>query len=234
VNVRENSPPGSRILSLPTNRPGDRNNLRYSILESDQTEFFDIGQYGDVILKKQLDFEKITRHMFHVMVIDDELNNATCQVIVEVLNVNDWDPRFRQPYYRFKLPTRESLNESYSIPMAVGRVEAADGDVGDKISFNLRGQHSSMFSIDSRGMIWLKEPLHTLKKTEISLIATATDSGQRSTSVPITFVTDPEASTQARLPSFFSIFGVLFIIFVITIIFVSIYVYKRQVKLKAN
>lgn len=227
ISVRENTPAGSRILSLPTNRPGDRNNLRYSILEHDQSEYFEIGQYGDVILRKQLDFEKIVRHLFHVTVVDEQLNNATCQVIVDVLNVNDWDPRFRQPHYRFKLPTRESLNESYSIPMAVGRVEAADGDAGDKISFNLRGQHSSLFSIDSRGMIWLKEPLHNLKKSEISLIATATDSGQRSTSVPITFVTDPEASTQARLPSFFGIFGLLFLIFVIVVILISIYVYKR-------
>jgi hypothetical protein len=210
-------------LSLPTNRPGDRSHLRYSILERDQTDYFEIGQYGDVILRKQLDFEKIVKHIFHVMVIDEHLNNATCQVIVDVINVNDWDPRFRQPYYRFRLP----LNDTYSIPMEVGRVEAADGDVGDKISFFLRGQHSSYFKIDSNGKIYLKEPLHNLKKSEISLIATATDSGQRSTSVPITFVMDPEASSQAKLPSFLSIFGVLFIAFIIIVMLISFYVYKR-------
>jgi len=223
ISVRENSPIGSRILSLPTNRPGDRSHLRYSILERDQQDYFEIGQYGDVILRKQLDFEKIVKHIFHVMVIDEQLHNATCQVIVDVINVNDWDPRFRQPYYRFRLP----LNDTYSIPMEVGRVEAADGDVGDKISFFLRGQHSSYFKIDSNGKIYLKEPLHNLKKSEISLIATATDSGQRSTSVPITFVMDPEASSQAKLPSFLSIFGVLFIAFIIIVMLISFYVYKR-------
>lgn len=228
ISVRENSPAGSRILSLPTNRPGDRNHLRYSILDPDQADFFEIGQYGDVILRKQLDYEKIIKHIFNVMVIDDQLMNATCQVIVDVINVNDWDPRFRQPYYRFKLPSRESLNDTYSIPMKVGRVEAADGDVGDKINFNLRGQHSGLFSIDSGGMIWLKEPLHNLKKAELSLIATATDTGQRSTSVPVTFVMDAEASSaHARLPSLFGIFGILFIAFIIIVILISFYVYKR-------
>jgi Cadherin domain len=226
ISVRENSPVGSRILSLPTNRPGDRSNLHYRIMEPDQAEFFEIGQYGDVVLKKQLDFEKMVKHIFHVTVYDEQFNNATCQVIVEVLNVNDWDPRFRQPFYRFKLPTRNDLNETYSIPMAVGKVEAADGDVGDKINFNLRGQHSTLFTIDARGMIWLKEPLQSLKKSEISLIATATDSGQRSTSVPVTFIMDPEMS-QAKYPSFVSIIAMLFIIFVFIVILASIYVYKR-------
>lgn len=79
ISVRENIPAGNRILSLPTNKPAERNNLHYTIMEPDQMEFFEIGQYGDVILKKQLDYEKIVRHMFHVKVIDDQLNEATCQ-----------------------------------------------------------------------------------------------------------------------------------------------------------
>jgi hypothetical protein len=228
ISVRENIPAGTRILSLPTNRPGERNNLHYSILERDQSEFFEIGQYGDLILRKQLDFEKIVKHIFHVKVVDEQLNEATCQVIVDVLNINDWDPRFRESHYRFRLPSKGSLNESYSVPMAVGRIEAADGDVGDKINFNLRGVHSSLFSIDQRGMIWLKEPLHNIQKSELSLIATATDTGQRSTSVPVTFVMDPEPH-QGKLPSFTSILAMLFIIFFIIVILLSIFVYKRFV-----
>lgn len=146
-------------------------------------------------------------------------------MIIDVLNVNDWDPRFREPHYTFRLPMK-ALNESYSIPMVIGKIEAADGDVGDKISFNLRGVHSSLFSIDSRGMIWLKEPLHNIKKSELSLIATATDSGQRMASVPITFVMDPEPQ-QARYLSISSILAILFIIFFIVVILASIFVYKK-------
>lgn len=225
ISVRENLPAGTRILSLPTNRPSERSNLHYTILEDDQAAYFEIGQYGDVILRKQLDFEKIIRHSFHVKVVDEQLNEATCHVIVDVLNVNDWDPRFRESHYRFRLPSKASMNDTYSIPMAVGRVEAADGDANDKINFNLRGVHSSLFSIDSRGMIWLKEPLHNIQKSELSLIATATDTGQRSTSVPITFVMDPEPY-QGKY-GFTSIFAILFIIFFIVVILISIFVYKR-------
>lgn len=226
ISVRENIPAGTRILSLPTNRPGERNNLHYTILEDDQAAYFEVGQYGDVILKKQLDFEKLVRHNFHVKVVDEQLNEATCQVNVEVLNINDWDPRFRESHYTFRLPAKGSLNESYSVPMAVGRVEAADGDAGDKINFNLRGVHSALFSIDTRGMIWLKEPLQNIQKSELSLIATATDSGQRSTSVPITFVMDPEPNS-AKYPGFASIVAILFIVFFIAIVLISFFVYKR-------
>lgn len=225
ISVRENIPAGTRILSLPTNKPGERNNLHYTILEADQKEFFEIGQYGDVILKKQLDYEKIVRHMFHVKVVDEQLNEATCQVIIEVLNVNEYDPLFREDHYTFKLPMK-SLNETYTIPMAIGRVEAADGDRGDKINFNLRGVHSSLFSVDSRGMIWLKEPLHNIKKSELGLIATATDSGQRMATVPITFVMEPELQ-QARYPSFSSILAILFILFFIAVILSSFFVYRK-------
>ena len=220
--VREDVPTGARLIALPTNKPTERY-LQYTILDEGQAEIFEIGQFGEVILRKSLDYEKAIRHMFRVMA-SDGISNANATVIIDVLNVNEWDPRFRQPYYKFYLPSRDAMNVSG--PMALGKIDAADGDRGENINFNLRGQYSSHFVIDSSGMIWLKDSLEGYKQKELSLIATATDSGQRTTTVPVTLVMEPE-SNQAKFPSLMGVLGAFFIAFVFIIFLISCVVYKR-------
>lgn len=65
--------------------------------------------------------------------------NASAAVNVTVLNVNDWDPRFRFPQYEFFVPDLGDLGEAGNELVAVGMVEAADGDRGDKITLSLQG-----------------------------------------------------------------------------------------------
>ena len=220
--VREDVPPHARLIALPTNKPSERY-LQYTILDDDQAEIFEIGQFGEVVLRRSLDYEKAIRHVFRVLA-SDGLSNATCQVIIDVVNVNEWDPRFRQPYYKFRFPTRDIMN--ISGPMALGKIEAADGDRGENINFNLRGQYASHFLIDPAGVIWLKDSLEGFKKKELSLIATATDSGQRTTTVPVTLIMEPEAM-QANFPSLISVMAAFFIVFVLIVILISMFVYKR-------
>ena len=220
--VREDVPAGARLIALPTNKPAERY-LQYTILDEPQAEIFEIGQFGEVVLRKSLDYEKAIRHMFRVLA-SDGVSNATCQVIIDVLNVNEWDPRFRQPFYRFRFPSPDVMN--ISGPMALGKIEAADGDRGEAINFNLRGQYASHFVIDPSGVIWLKEPLEGFKKKELSLIATATDSGQRTTTVPVTLVMEPEA-IQGRFLSFSVVMAAIFVIFVLVVLLMSIFIYKR-------
>lgn len=64
--------------------------------------------------------------------------NASASINITVLNVNDWDPRFRFPQYEFfvsEIPANDNLGDG----VAVGMVEAADGDRGDKITLSLQG-----------------------------------------------------------------------------------------------
>lgn len=220
--VREDVPAGARLIALPTNKPSERY-LQYTILDESQAEIFEIGQFGEVVLRKSLDYEKAIRHMFRVLA-SDGFSNATCQVIIDVLNVNEWDPRFRQPYYRFRFPSKDVMN--ITGPMALGKIEAADGDRGEAINFNLRGQYASHFVIDPSGVIWLKDPLEGFNKKELSLIATATDSGQRTTTVPVTLIMEAEA-VQGKFPAFTTVMAAIFIIFVLIVILISIFVYKR-------
>jgi hypothetical protein len=60
--------------------------------------------------------------------------NDTARVNISVLNVNDWEPRFRYPQYEFFIS-----NPGVSPGDIVGRVEAADGDRGDFVTLSLRG-----------------------------------------------------------------------------------------------
>lgn len=219
--VREDVPVGARLIALPTNKPSERY-LQYSILDNAQADVFEIGQFGEVVLKKTLDYEKAIRHVFRVLA-SDGTSNATCQVIIDVVNVNEWDPRFRQPYYKFRLPPHDSTN--MTSPMALGKIEAADGDRNENINFNLRGTYAKHFTIDSNGVIWLKDHFDGFMKKELSLIATATDSGQRTTTVPVTLVR--EETLQTNFQSLFSVLGAFFIVFVLIVILISMFIYKR-------
>lgn len=57
---------------------------------------------------------------------------------MSVLNVNDWDPRFRFPQYEFVMVGPPEVGA------LVGTVEVADGDKGDRIHLDLRGQDARL------------------------------------------------------------------------------------------
>jgi hypothetical protein len=64
-----------------------------------------------------------------------------------VLNVNDWDPRFRFPQYEFFVT---ELGNEIEGNVFVGKVEAADGDRGDRITLGLQGPSSRLAEILSQ------------------------------------------------------------------------------------
>ena len=61
---------------------------------------FTVSQKGDVILRKSLDFERVESYSFVVHITDGKKNDSA-KVNISVLNINDWDPRFKYPQYEF-------------------------------------------------------------------------------------------------------------------------------------
>ena len=61
---------------------------------------------------------------------------------ISVLNVNDWDPRFRYPQYEFFIP--DVAPNQLTPGTVIGKVEAADGDRGDHVTLSLRGPYSRL------------------------------------------------------------------------------------------
>ncbi|XP_020715344.1 cadherin-related family member 1 isoform X2 [Ceratitis capitata] len=221
MRIREDTAVGNRILALPSNRPGKH--LKYTILDPINSQFFNVGSLGEVILVKPLDYEKMTKHEFQVMATDG-ITNITADITLEVVDVNDWEPRFRETHYEFLVPKSSfhSQHDSFDGVM-IGKVEAADGDRNDKVELSLRGQHAGIFEIDSKGSIYIRpEQLQGLNESTVHLIAIATDSGvpSRSTSVPVTVTMEGVALAQTSWSS--SLIGMLGIIICVFTLIISI------------
>lgn len=221
--VREDLGVGSRILSLPTNKAG--RSLTYKIVDKEQSQYFTIGSLGELILQKSLDFEKHTKHVFPVIVTDGLVQDQT-EVTVDVVDVNDWEPRFRQAHYEFVIP--KQMLESNE-PVALGKLEAADGDrSGEKITMRLKGPLASLFAVDTKGMLWLKGERPNV--TTAHLLAIATDSGipPKSTSVPVSVSLEaPQTAHATWAPGILATFGIVLGLFLIVILSMSIYIYKQ-------
>ncbi|KAG8264736.1 hypothetical protein J6590_004757 [Homalodisca vitripennis] len=135
--VLESVPLNSVLLTVITNRHRDKN-LRFWL--DNYENIFRVTPSGDIILQKPLDFETQDSYVFQVHCTDGYMN-ATAQINVSVLNVNDWDPRFRYLQYEFFVPDMPEgqLDSVEGEGLVVGRVEVADGDRGDHVSLTLRG-----------------------------------------------------------------------------------------------
>lgn len=222
--IPENTGVGNRILALPTNRPGRY--LRYSILDSSQAAFFTIGSLGEIILQKPLDYEKMSKHQFKVIASDGAVNAST-EVNIDVVDINDWEPRFRQTHYDFVVPMDRKATAE---PIPLGKLEAADGDKDDEVSVLIRGAHANHFYLDVEGMLWLKSNLPR-NATLMHLIATATDTGMpaRSSSVPVTVTIEGMAlAQQIWTPGVMGAFGVVLLLFVGVIVGMAAYIWRQK------
>lgn len=64
--------------------------------------------------------------------------NDTAAINITVLNVNEWEPRFRYPQYEFRVEAEpEEMGEEGLLP--VGRLDVFDGDKPDTVALSLRG-----------------------------------------------------------------------------------------------
>lgn len=61
--------------------------------------------------------------------------NDTASLNISVLNVNEWEPRFRYPQYEFRV---EEAADSGGL-LRVGKLDVHDGDKPDSVTLTLRG-----------------------------------------------------------------------------------------------
>lgn len=55
-----------------------------------------------------------------------------------MLNVNEWEPRFRYPQYEFRVE-EAAADEGGGGLLRVGKLDVHDGDKPDSVSLTLRG-----------------------------------------------------------------------------------------------
>ncbi|XP_063224193.1 protocadherin Fat 4 [Bacillus rossius redtenbacheri] len=226
----ENSPVGGALLTVVTNRPRDKR-LRFWLDDPNGESRFAVSASGDVLLRRPLDFEAEDRYAFLVHVSDGRANDSAL-VNISVLNVNDWDPRFRYPQYEFFAEAGVAPGD------VVGRVEAADGDRGDSVTISLAGPAARMFYVTESGDIVVSD-ISSLNTSTVHLVAVATDSGvpPRQASAPV-IVHFPEAMVTAAagdswLPGGSSfvmlvLFGSLLALLALVVVLLLLYIYKHK------
>ncbi|XP_049886704.1 cadherin EGF LAG seven-pass G-type receptor 2 [Pectinophora gossypiella] len=180
----EDAAPGSVLAVLHT-EPG-ANPLQFYVSDRSFLEKFAINSAGEVVLRKPLDYETKDFYSYQVMVTDG-VTNDTASLNISVVNVNEWEPRFRYPQYEFRLDDAGGGGGGGGL-LRVGRLDVHDGDTPDTVTLTLRGAHADMFYINSSGEMFLRaEALPALNTSVLHVVATAQDSGAppRQTSVPV-------------------------------------------------
>lgn len=188
ASLLESTPAGQVLLTVQTSRQHDSpsDSMRFQLLDDDEG-YFAIRNTGEIIVKKQLDYEKHHRYSFRAMVTDGRQSDVA-RVTIDILNVNEHDPVFSQSSYVFH------VNEARlrSSPV-IGQIQATDADDGDRIQITLSGPHASAFALSADGTLRLRS-LKLVNTSECHLIATARDSGSppRSSSASVVVKFSPQ------------------------------------------
>lgn len=145
----ENVPLNSVIGTLLTNRPNDRR-IKFTVTGLNDQEF-SVSPKGDVILRKTVDFEITETYQFNVYISDGKRNDSA-SVNVTLLNINDWDPRFKYPQYEFYVNAEDAFRGHL-----VGKLEVHDGDKGDRVTLHLKGPYSRIFTVNNDGELAIND-----------------------------------------------------------------------------
>ena len=214
--ILENTPLNSVVLSLAwvagnsAHRP-----VQFSIREDELPgREFSVSSRGELILRKTVDFETRESYEFSVTA-SDGWHNDTTRVRIRLININDWDPRFRHPEYAFYV-SRENMVSGHK----VGEVEVHDGDKGDHLRLDIMGAFSRVFRVTSRGELLIRD-MNYMNGTDAHIVVTAEDSGipPRRASVPVVVKFDANSSLAGGLRSGHSHNWVMIVILSIVIIF---------------
>lgn len=223
IRAREDTAVGTVLLTLSISKSNQP--INYVIKDtSREANFFRINSIGEIIVNRQLDYEANKVHRFQVVAIDGE-RNTTAEIEIEVIDVNEWEPRFRQPSYDFSLPKIGNASK----PIALGKLEAADGDQNDRISINVHGDLAQHFFIDQENRLWMHPDAPNI--TVMHLLATVTDNGSpsRNSTVPITITNNAiERYESSWAGSVLKAFAFVFVLFLVIIASMCIHIYRRN------
>ncbi|XP_067672062.1 protocadherin Fat 4-like [Haliotis asinina] len=141
--VNENATTGTTFACNTNATDVDSGNnavLDYAIVQPSNAPFRVDPSSGQVSVSGSLDYESITTYRVGVRVTDRGVppRSSTCQVVVDVLDVNDNPPVFTSTPYNFSIP-ETSPKASY-----VGTLSATDRDTNTNLTFTLLS-HADLF-----------------------------------------------------------------------------------------
>ncbi|XP_034936764.1 cadherin-87A [Chelonus insularis] len=143
IEMQEEQPTGA-IVGAFTATDADSNIAAYAI--EPPSSYFNIDNTTGIVRTSQIiDYEETKQLEFTVVVYDSGFPqlSASAKVTVNIINVNDQDPKFEKKSYKV------SIKENSPPGTHVTVVKAIDGDEGvfGEVTYSLIGEHASDFNI---------------------------------------------------------------------------------------
>ena len=189
ANIAEDTPVGSTILVIEASDADVGENARITFQMDDVPEFKIDPNSGALVTTKALDREVSSGYTIVVTAIDNGVPPLadTTNVEIEVTDVNDNSPEFKQSSYT------TAISEDALIGSSVIQIEAFDKDLGlngqVRYTFNGGNDGSSTFNIDpTSGIVRTNKLLDRETVAKYQLIAYAYDRGTPSLSTSVSIV----------------------------------------------
>uniref|UniRef100_T1K1W7 Uncharacterized protein n=1 Tax=Tetranychus urticae TaxID=32264 RepID=T1K1W7_TETUR len=188
VNIPEDAPIGTTVLIVEASDADIGENARITFSIDENSEFKIDPMTGSIVTNKQLDRERVAGYTLVVTATDNGSPPLadTTNVEIEVMDVNDNAPKFKQDSYQ------ASISEDCLIGTRVTQVQATDDDYGlngqIRYTFNGGNDGDGAFIIDSAsGIIRTNKALDRESTAKYELIAIALDNGipSQSSTIPI-------------------------------------------------
>ncbi|XP_063989387.1 cadherin-87A isoform X2 [Diachasmimorpha longicaudata] len=188
IEMQEEQPTGA-IVGAFTATDVDSNISGYAI--DPPSPYFNIDNVTGIVRTSQvIDYEETKQLEFTVVAYDSGVPqlSSTAKITVNIINVNDQDPKFQQQSYNV------TVKENAPPGTHVTVVKAIDGDEGafGEVSYSLIGEHASDFNIGHETgeiTVGVATVLDREERSEITVTVMASDNApvnsRRTTTVPV-------------------------------------------------
>lgn len=154
--VRENSPPGTRLVlpDIKLEGRGTGGPIKYSIISGDHGAFKMLqNETLAIVTTRPLDREHRASYKLGIQAIDARgIDRANVKLLVEIQDVNDNSPQFDEKVYRFSMGKVNGTE--WQRFAKLGRIHASDGD-GDKVAYRLATHTNMAVMVPQTGEILL-------------------------------------------------------------------------------
>ena len=210
-NIKESANVGSiitRVMAYDADSYGNAQ-FRYIIKDGNVGKKFNIDNNGFITLNSSMNYEDLKQYYLEIQAVDISnsaiVSNPNAIVRINVIDVNDNRPGFRQPYYSTTIP------ESTSIDTSVLKLEGIDEDINVQTAqiLFISLYNTTDFVVDNNtGVIRVSRDLNYEIKTVYHLVATIKDQGSpflMSTTLVDIFISDANDNQPIFMPQIYNV-----------------------------
>lgn len=174
--VIENSGADVSVLTVSAADPVSENPVSYTISDSPNSAAFNLDPISGLLtVSGTISLDRETNDVYQLQVLAtsaDSLRVGTAQVVIRILDANDFPPVFSQPSYSFHIVENVNINS------IIGAVIATDvRDIGVNAQIASYSTPSFNFSVDSSGIITTRIELDRETQDTHNFLVFATDAG---------------------------------------------------------